>query len=86
MGFHHVYDNANISECRWMISEIENHMQELINRVHRIRARNKEKRKARLAKEEVSSDESEGSDGEEVQNYDSSSEEEVEEEEKSSSN
>ncbi len=59
MGFHHCYDNANIKQTKWMISELEQHVSNLLYEARAKRERNKERQEKRDAGEnDVSDDES----------------------------
>lgn len=59
MGFHHVYDNAKISECIAMIEEIQAHLNYLIQEARWRIARNKMRNARRKAGiEDVSDNES----------------------------
>ena len=51
MGFHHVYDNANIKETICMINELEEHLQSLINDACEKRKNNKNRQKRRKIQE-----------------------------------
>lgn len=82
MGFHHVYDNANIAECKWMISEIETHIRFLEADARDILRRNarRARRRRKDPNAEVSDDEPENSDCEEVSSQSSGEDAEDEDE------
>lgn len=85
MGFHHVYDNANVKQCRWMISEIEDHIDNLLESARDLRRRNasrKRRRRANPNDETISEDESPGSDDDELGPDEPLSSDDEEEEEK----
>lgn len=85
MGFHHVYDDAGVRECRWMINEIEEHMRYLINEKDNMYRRNKLRKERRERKsmnpentEEISDDEIISSDDEDEEyNYEDEGEDEM---------
>lgn len=58
MGFHHLWDNADIHQSRWLIEEIQNHLNFLIEEERAANARNRNRRHRRRNNEpDVSDDE-----------------------------
>jgi len=59
MGFHHVYDNADINESKWMIEEIQEHLRSITTHARQSTIRNRLRAQRRRHQEEnVSDDES----------------------------
>jgi hypothetical protein len=59
MGFHCIYDNADIRECKWMIAEIQDYLKWIIDEARIRTYRNNKRRIRREAHEtDVSDDES----------------------------
>ena len=65
MGFHNCYDNADIGDTDYMIAELQNHRNLLLQDLHDKYVRNRQRRARRKAcgRGEVSEDESYGRDG-----------------------